>query len=257
MVSEFRPCIDIHKGKVKQIIGSSLEKDLVTNFESEKRAEEYAELYKKDGLFGGHVILLGRDIETKEAGLSALKKFPNGLQIGGGVNLDNAKEYIEAGARQVIVTSFVFTDGKLDLQKLRALSNLVGKQKLVLDLSCRKKQENSGYFVVQNRWKDFTDLALTPQAVKSLENYCAEFLVHGVEVEGKRCGVLGDLITFLAETCSIPVTYAGGVRNLEDMQTVHQLSKGRVNVSVGSALDIFGGDLKYEEAVSWSKKQLE
>ncbi|XP_020225430.1 1-(5-phosphoribosyl)-5-[(5-phosphoribosylamino)methylideneamino] imidazole-4-carboxamide isomerase, chloroplastic [Cajanus cajan] len=185
---QFRPCIDIHKGKVKQIVGSTLQdlkgSDPVTNFESDKSAAEYAALYKRDGLTGGHVIMLGADPFSKAAALQALHAYPGGLQVGGGINSDNCLSYIEEGASHVIVTSYVFNNGQMDLGRLKDLVQIVGKERLVLDLSCRKK--DGKYAIVTDRWQKFSDVFVEPDVMQFLANFADEFLVHGVDVEGKK-----------------------------------------------------------------------
>lgn len=258
---KFRPCIDLHNGVVKQIVGSSLTEDaasnkqLVENFVAEKPAQEFAARYQADGLFGGHVIMLGPNCE--EAALASLRAFPQGLQIGGGITLDNALLYLDAGASHVIVTSFVFRDGHVDLDRLAQLVALVGKERLVLDLSCRRKPADptGPFYVVTNKWTAYTDYAVTPEGLRALAEHCAEFLVHGVDVEGKRCGIEEALVEMLGQSSPIPTTYAGGVRSLEDLELVRRLGQGRVDCTVGSALDMFGGDLSYDEVVAWSRKE--
>ncbi|XP_021289100.1 1-(5-phosphoribosyl)-5-[(5-phosphoribosylamino)methylideneamino] imidazole-4-carboxamide isomerase, chloroplastic isoform X2 [Herrania umbratica] len=251
----FRPCIDIHKGKVKQIVGSTLrdskedELTLVTNFESDKSAAEFAKLYKKDRLKGGHVIMLGADLLSKAAAIEALHAYPGGLQVGGGINLDNCLSYIEEGASHVIVTSYVFNNGQMDLERLKGLVCVVGKQRLVLDLSCRKKEDK--YAIVTDRWQKFSDVYLDEEVLHFLANYADEYLVHGVDVEGKKLGIDKELVALLGEHSPIPVTYAGGVIVMDDLETIKEAGKGRVDVTVGSALDIFGGNLSYNDVVAW------
>lgn len=251
----FRPCIDLHQGKVKQIVGGSLSDDssdtsLKTNFTSEKPASWYADLYRRDGLTGGHVIMLGPGNE--QAALSALKAYPGGLQVGGGINPDNALMFLEAGASHVIVTSFLFSGPKLDRTKLKRMSELVGPERLVIDLSCRKKGED--YYVVTDRWQTFTDARIGSELFNELTDLCNEFLVHGVDVEGLCQGIDLELVQLLAEICPKPVTYAGGARTLSDLETVARTGKGRVLLTIGSALDIFGGNgVRYEDAVAFSK----
>lgn len=250
----FRPCIDLHEGKVKQIVGGTLSNSaggLRTNFVSERPAQWYAELYRRDDLPGGHVIMLGPGNE--DAARQALGAFPGGLQIGGGINSENSEAWLEAGASHVIVTSWIFQNGKLDRARLAQLVSIVGRSRLVLDLSCRKR--GNGYFVVTDRWKTFTDLAVTRSALESLAESCAEFLVHAVDVEGLCRGIDSELVSRLADWSPIPTTYAGGARNLDDLENVTQLSRGRIDLTIGSALDIFGGNgVRYEDAVSFNRR---
>lgn len=253
---EFRPCIDIHNGKVKQIVGGSLtdERDQASeNFVSERDASWYADLYKKDHLTGGHVILLNaKDSsfynETKAQALSALRAYPGGLQVGGGITDENAAEFLDAGASHVIVTSFVFRDGRIDQENLSKIVRAAGKAHLVLDLSCRKKDD--GYYIVTDRWQRFTNEKITETLLDELAAYADEFLIHGVDVEGKKGGIEEALVSLLGDWKGIPVTYAGGIGSLEDLAKIEQLGKGRVNATIGSALDLFGGALSYRELVS-------
>ena len=257
-MTKFRPCIDLHNGKVKQIIGSSLsekESELKTNFISQKPAEWYAELYKKDGLKGGHIIMLGPGNE--EAATRALKAYPSGMQIGGGINRENSMKYIEAGASAVIATSYIFPNGKFSLEKLKDISGEVGKNKLVIDLSCYKTQSSKSFnqanhgsdiwLVAMNKWQTLTDFYITKENLEMVSEYCFEFLVHAAGVEGKQQGMDLELIEFLGEHSPIPATYAGGANSIEDFETCNRLSKGRIDLTIGSALDIFGGGLAYEE----------
>ena len=240
-MSKFRPCIDLHNGKVKQIVGSSLtqnESELKTNFISQKPAEWYAELYKKDGLKGGHIIMLGSGNE--EAATRALKAYPKGMQIGGGINKENAEKYLEAGAAAVIITSYIFPNGKFSLENLKTLSSKIGKEHLVVDLSCY------GMIVAINRWQTLTDFHITKENLEMISEYCCEFLVHAAGVEGKQQGMDLELIKFLGANSPIPATYAGGANSLKDFETCDELSKGRVDLTIGSALDIFGGSVPYE-----------
>jgi len=248
----FRPCIDLHNGKVKQIVGSTLDGAKATeNFVSDKPPAHFASLYRDAGLHGGHVIMLGSG--NDELALEALRAFPHGMQVGGGITPDNAQMFLDAGASHVIVTSYVFVDGKLDDERLAKLTAKVPRQHLVLDLSCRRRpdQPQAGFYVVMDRWQRFTDLRVDKPTLARLAEFCDEFLVHGVDVEGKRQGIMDDLVVQLGEQSPIKVTYAGGVRSLEDMDRVVALGKGKVDVSVGSALDIFGGDLKWADIVAW------
>ena len=249
----FRPCIDLHEGKVKQIVGGSLGDGaggLRTNFVSERSAAWYAELYRRDGLCGGHVIMLGPGNDT--AAREALAAYPGGLQVGGGINQANASTWLDAGASHLIVTSWVFRDGKLDAERLTALVKTVGKHRLVLDLSCRHK--DGDYFVVTDRWQKFTDLKVNAATLQSLATSCAEFLVHAVDVEGLCRGIDEQLVSILADASPIPATYAGGAKSLEDLDLVTRLGNGRVDLTIGSALDIFGGTgVRYADAVTFNR----
>ena len=251
----FRPCIDLHEGKVKQIVGGTLgEAGLRTNFVSEKSAAWFAELYRRNQLFGGHVIMLGAGNENEAR--SALKTFPGGLQIGGGINSENARGWLEAGASHVIVTSWVFREGRVDWTRLDELVKTIGKEKLVLDLSCRKRGEN--YFVVTDRWQKFTELVVNEETLKKFSGCCAEFLIHAVDVEGLCRGIDGELVEKLGRWSPIPMTYAGGANSLADLETVTKLGGGKVDLTIGSALDIFGGSgVKYEDCVKFNRRQKE
>ncbi|KAL3944992.1 MAG: hypothetical protein SGBAC_000912 [Bacillariaceae sp.] len=257
---KFRPCIDLHNGQVKQIVGSTLndEKEsdkLNTNFETDRPSQDYAKMYQNDKLLGGHVIMLGPG--NTEASKAALSAYPNGLQVGGGINNTNAKEWLEAGASHVIVTSHVFTNGQIHMERLNKLVEICGKDRLILDLSCRRKPDapEGDYYVVTDRWQTFTDYKVNAENLKELASYCDEFLVHGVDVEGMQCGILEDLVVLLGQHSPIPVTYAGGVRSIDDLELVKRLGNDKVDATVGSALDCFGGDLKYDDVVSWHNKQ--
>ena len=249
---KFRPCIDIHNGKVKQIVGGSLKDQgdyAVTNFASEYGADFYAQKYKSDGIRGGHIILLNAKTSeyyeaTKEQALLALRTYPGGLQIGGGITADNAKEYIEAGASHVIVTSYVFQDGEVNWENLKNLCKAVGKEHIVIDLSCRKK--DGAYYVVTNRWQTFTNVKVTHEILHQFTEYCDEFLVHGVDVEGKSSGVELELVSLLANWNEIPITYAGGIGSMEDLDEFRKVSTGKLDFTIGSALDLFGGSIFYE-----------
>nr|WP_106784845.1 phosphoribosylformimino-5-aminoimidazole carboxamide ribotide isomerase [Lysinibacillus timonensis] len=251
---EFRPCIDLHDGKVKQIVGSTLghsDKSVVENFISDKDSSYFANLFKQDGLTGGHVIMLGSGNE--DAALVALQTYSNGLQVGGGITADNAKKYIEAGASHIIVTSYIFHDGKLDMDRLNLLIEAVGKNHIVIDLSCRKK--DGKWFVVTDKWTKFSDFEVNEKSISYIEQFCDELLIHAVDVEGKRSGMQEELVQDLANWTSIPTTYAGGVRSLEDLKKFEEISSGKLHVTIGSALDIFGGDLAYKDVVAYCKKQ--
>ena len=249
----FRPCIDLHEGKVKQIVGGTLgDSGLRTNFVSEKPAAWFAELYKRDGLTGGHVIMLGAGNES--AARSALAAFPGGLQVGGGINASNARSWLDAGASHVIVTSWVFREGRVDWERLEEVVKVVGKDRLVLDLSCRQRGED--YFVVTDRWQKFTELAVSPETLEKLSGFCAEFLVHAVDVEGLCRGIDCVLLEKLGRWTPVPTTYAGGANSPADLDTVAQLGQGRVDLTIGSALDIFGGSgVKYEDCVKFNRRQ--
>ncbi len=247
---KFRPCIDLHQGKVKQIVGGTLNSrsaNLVENFVSDKNAAYYANLFKQDRLTGGHVIMLGPGNEAEA--LQALQAYPEGLQIGGGINTTNAAYYLENGASHVIVTSYVFRDGKIDLRNLAELVSEIGKDRLVLDLSCRTK--NGAYFVVTDKWQKFTDFELNPANLEQLAAYCAEFLVHAADVEGQCQGIQENLVANLGQWVTIPTTYAGGARSLADLDLVNHLGQGKLDLTIGSALDIFGGHLAYREVLQW------
>ncbi|TYZ68569.1 hypothetical protein PybrP1_006096 [[Pythium] brassicae (nom. inval.)] len=268
----FRPCIDIHAGEVKQIVGSTLSDASgsapITNFVASQSAGEFAAMYKRDALTGGHVIMLGASDANTQAALEALRAYPGGLQVGGGINADNCRFFVENGASHVIVTSYVFRDGQIDFQRLTALTNLVGKEHLappvlrgtrnhaqVLDLSCRKRADDGKFYVMTDRWQKFTTTSIDASVFHKLAEYCDEFLVHAVDVEGKRCGIQQELVELLAEWSPIPVTYAGGASSLDDLEFVKRIGKGKVDLSIGSALDIFGGDIRYEDVVAWHNGQ--
>ena len=249
----FRPCIDLHEGKVKQIVGGTLAgEDLRTNFISEKPAAWFAALYRRDGLKGGHVIQLGagNDAEAR----AALAAHPGGLHLGGGVNAQNAPGWLDAGASHVIVTSWVFREGRVDWDRLGELTRLIGKNRLVLDLSCRKRGED--YFVVTNRWQKFTELAVNEETLEKLSGFCAEFLIHAVDVEGLCRGIDRELVQRLGQWTPISTTYAGGANSLSDLETVTQLGQEKVDLTIGSALDIFGGiGVKYEDCLKFNRRR--
>lgn len=250
----FRPCIDLRYGRVVQIVGGSLRDathTVVTNFVTDQSPADYTQQYLRDTLPGGHVISLGPG--NHAAALCALRAFPGGLQMGGGITPESAAIYLDAGASHVIVTSYVFHHGRLDPDRLQALLAVVGRARLVLDLSCRRR--NTRYWVVTDRWQHFTDVELTPNTLTVLANYCAEFLVHGVDVEGQRLGVERPLVELLGAASPIPVTYGGGVQAVQDLDVVKQLGCGRVDLRIGSALDIFGGSLSYEAVVAWQRRE--
>ena len=252
----FRPCIDLHEGKVKQIVGGTLEGAgrLRTNFVSEKSAAWFAALYRQDALKGGHVIQLGPGNETEAR--AALAAFPGGLQIGGGVNASNARGWLDAGASHVIVTSWVFREGRLDEGRLAELVKIIGQSRLVLDLSCRRRGED--YFVVTDRWQKFTQLTIGPDTLKKLARRCAEFLIHAVDVEGLCRGIDRELVEKLGQWTPIPTTYAGGATSLTDLEEVTRLGQGKIDLTIGSALDIFGGTgVCYADMVKFNRRQTE
>ena len=250
---KFRPCIDIHNGKVKQIVGGSLkdEKEQAReNFVSRQDAAWYARLYQRDGLTGGHVILLNKQGSlhyeaTRQQALSALRAYPGGLQVGGGITDETAADYLDAGASKVIVTSFVFQDGRIHWENLRKLVRETGKDRLVLDLSCRKREGD--YYVVTDRWQKFTSEKLSADLLEELAGFCSEFLIHAVDVEGKAAGIERGVASLLGEWHKLPITYAGGVSSMEDLKALEECGKGYLDVTIGSALDLFGGSLSYEE----------
>ena len=248
----FRPCIDLHEGKVKQIVGGTLgDAGLRTNFVSEKPAAWFADRYRRDALFGGHVIQLGTGNEAEAR--AALAAFPGGLHLGGGVNAANARSWLEAGASHVIVTSWVFREGRVDWSRLEELIKVIGKDRLVLDLSCRRRGDE--YFVVTDRWKKFTELVVDAGTLEKFSHYCAEFLIHAVDVEGLCRGIDGELVEKLGRWSPLPTTYAGGASSLDDLEAVTQLGGGKVDLTIGSALDIFGGTgIRYEDCVRFNRR---
>ena len=257
---EFRPCIDIHNGKVKQIVGGSLldvGNQAEENFVAEMDASFYAKMYRGSNIKGGHIILLNKagtefyEEDIRQAKL-ALAEYPGGLQIGGGITAENAKSFLDMGASHVIVTSYVFQNGMIDYQRLEKLVKEVGKNRLVLDLSCRKK--DGFYYIVTDRWQKFTNEVITKESIQKLETYADEFLIHAVDVEGKANGVEKELIALLGEYAGIPITYAGGVGSYEDIEVIRDLGKGRLNVTIGSALDLFGGYLEYNKVIQMMDK---
>ncbi len=257
---QFRPCIDIHNGKVKQIVGGSLldaGNQAEENFVATQDAAFYAKLYRESNIKGGHIILLNKagtpyyeeDIQQAKG---ALREYPGGLQIGGGITAANAKEFLDMGASHVIVTSYVFRDGVVDYERLDALYEVVGKEHLVLDLSCRKK--DGAYYIVTDRWQKFTKEIICEETIRKLERYADEFLIHAVDVEGKANGVEEDLVRMLSTYATIPITYAGGVGSYEDIEVIRELGKGKLDVTIGSALDLFGGKLSYDKVISMMDK---
>jgi len=250
----FRPCIDLHEGKVKQIVGGTLGETARprTNFVSDRSAAWFAELYRRDGLAGGHVVMLGPGNENEAC--AAIATYPGGLQVGGGISAGNARNWLEGGASHVIVTSWIFRDGHLDWGRLKELVRLIGKHRLVLDLSCRRRDKD--YVIVTDRWRKFTDLVIAPDTLQKLGACCDEFLVHAVDVEGLCRGIDRELVENLGRWTPIPVTYAGGANSLSDLEEVTRLGQGKVDLTIGSALDIFGGTgAKYEDCVEFNRRR--
>jgi len=252
---KFRPCIDLHNGKVKQIVGSTLSDDrpdeLQTNFCARQPPSWFAKLYKEDRLTGGHIIMLGSGNE--EAAVSALSAWPGGMQIGGGINDLNCNYWLDMGASHIIVTSWVFKNGIIDDDCLNVLVKKVGRERLVLDLSCRRRGDD--YYIVTDRWQKFTEVVISEQVLQTLSESCDEFLIHAADVEGKCEGVELELVEKLARWTPIPTTYAGGVSNLDDLELIHEVGHNQLDATVGSALDIFGGDgITYQEAVTFHNK---
>ena len=254
---EFRPCIDIHNGRVKQIVGSSLRDEAdeaVENFVANFDAAFYADLYRTKNIRNGHVIILNHiDSEyyeaSKKQALSALRVYKNGLQIGGGITPKNVAEYLDAGASHVIVTSYVFSEGRINFENLHKLVSETGKEKLVLDLSCRMKAGN--YYIVTDRWQKYTDVVLNEETMDMLSEFCDEFLIHAVDVEGKADGIEQELVRMLGRWNKIPVTYAGGVHSFEDLRQLKELGHNNINVTIGSSLDLFGGSMKLDDVLNF------
>ena len=248
----FRPCIDLHEGRVKQIVGATLSdsgEGLQENFVSERPPAWFARLYREDGLTGGHVIMLGPGNEAAAA--EALAAWPGGMQVGGGITADNARAWLDRGAAAVIVTSYVFREGRIERERLARLTAAVGRERLVLDLSCRRRGKD--YYIVTDRWQRFTEVRVEPETLEELSRHCAEFLVHAADVEGRCAGVAEDLAAMLGSHSPIPVTYAGGIGSMADIDLIEEAGRGRVDFTVGSALDIFGGRLAYREVVERSR----
>lgn len=253
---KFRPCIDIHNGAVKQIVGGSLkDKDnfAVDNFVSELDGAYYGRLYKSYGLSGGHIIILNPEGSEfyeadKQQAFKALESYEGGLQIGGGINDKNAGQFLDKGASHVIVTSFVFKGGIVNFDNLARLEKAIGKDKLVLDLSCRKR--DGEYYIVTDRWQKFTDTKLDAKTIDMLSGHCDEFLIHAVDAEGKANGIIKDIAVSMGEYCNVPSTYAGGISCYDDLKKLLEYGRGRIDFTVGSALDIFGGSMSFEKLAS-------
>lgn len=257
---KFRPCIDIHNGSVKQIIGGSLKDagdSAQENFVSGQDAAFYAGLYREKGISGGHIILLNPSSsphyeETKRQALLALSAYPQGMQVGGGITPENAAVFLDAGASHVIVTSYVFSEGRIRYDRLQALVKETGKEKLVLDLSVRSR--GGRYYIVTDRWQKYTSVELTRQVLDELSGFCGEFLVHAVDVEGKSAGIEEQVASLLGDWGKIPITYAGGVHSFADLDKLKKLGKGRVDVTIGSALDLFGGQMAFADVLSYMER---
>jgi phosphoribosylformimino-5-aminoimidazole carboxamide ribotide isomerase len=253
--ARFRPCIDLHNGKVKQIVGGSLRdgssSSLDTNFETDLPPSYFASMYERDNLPGGHVIMLGPG--NIDAACDALSAYPGGLHAGGGINPGNAGDLLDAGASHVIVTSYVFREGDIDWDRVEEMARTVGRERLVLDVSCRRR--GGEWIVCTDRWQRWTDFALGPDTIGRLGDRCDELLVHAVDVEGRRAGLDERLIADLADWATVPITYAGGVRSLTDLEIADKVGRGLIDVTVGSALDIFGGSMRYADAVQWQRAQ--
>lgn len=256
----FRPCIDIHNGKVKQIVGGSLKDEgdrARENFVSEQDGEWFADFFKKDNVRGGHIILLNPSSSpfyeaTRQQAFSALRAWPGGFAAGGGITDTNAGEYLDAGASHVIVTSFVFKDGLLDYENLNKMVRAAGKERLILDLSCRCR--DGQYYIVTDRWQKFTDVILSHEVLDELAESCDEFLIHAVDVEGKARGIEEGLAQMLGSWEGCPVTYAGGVGSYKDLEALRRCGRNRLDVTVGSALDLYGGPMAYREVLKLCDK---
>ncbi|BCU75512.1 phosphoribosylformimino-5-aminoimidazole carboxamide ribotide isomerase [Luteolibacter sp. LG18] len=254
-MTRFRPCIDLHDGKVKQIVGGTLRDSgagPTENFVSEKPSAWFAESFRQNHLTGGHIIKLGPG--NDEAAREALAAWPDGMQLGGGITPENAVEWIEAGASHVIVTSALFDrDGRFLPEQIKALVKAVGRKRVVIDLSCRRTDR--GWTVAMNRWQTLTDLDVTVETLDRLAPYCDEFLIHAADVEGLCRGIDGELVEFLGAWGEIPLTYAGGAASFSDVAKVDALGQGKVDVTVGSALDLFGGKgVRYADLIAWNRR---
>ena len=255
----FRPCIDIHNGKVKQIIGDSLRDDTdsaIDNFVSDHSAGYYAALFQRKNITGGHIVLLNAPDSpqyeaTRKQALEALSVWPGGMQLGGGVNAENAEFWLNAGASHVVVTTYAFSGGKINFEHLEALRSAVGREHIVLDVSCKKKEQDSThYFIVTDRWQNMTDVELNTQTLGTLSAYCDEFLIHAADVEGRQKGIEAGVVEILGEFEGRPMTYAGGVRAAADISRIKLLGRNRLDVTIGSALDLFGGSLSLDDVIA-------
>lgn len=254
-MTRFRPCIDLHHGQVKQIVGGTLRdqgEGPVENFVAEQPSAWFAETFRNDNLTGGHVIKLGPG--NDEAAREALAAWPGGLQIGGGIHAGNASGWLDAGASHVIITSALFdSDGIFLENALQAIVKATGKDKLVIDVSCRRTLD--GWAVAMNRWQTLTNLTVNHTTLDRLAPFCDEFLIHAADVEGLCRGIDADLVEMLGKWGKLPVTYAGGAASMDDVLLVEQAGQGKVDVTVGSALDLFGGNgLCYKDLVAWNQR---
>lgn len=259
-MTRFIGCIDLHNGEVKQIVGATLsdnnnDPNLKTNFVSSKPSSYYAKLYKKYNVTGAHVIKLGPN--NDEAAKEALLAAPNFLQIGGGINDTNCLHWLEM-ASKVIVTSWLFNkEGDFLLDRLVKISQLCGKDRLVVDLSCRKTSDER-WIVAMNKWQTLTTLELNQDTFTKLSKYTNEFLIHAADVEGLCNGIDEQLVSKLNEWTEelgdeVKIVYAGGAKSIDDLALVDRLSQGRVDLTYGSSLDIFGGKLvKFEDCCEWN-----
>jgi phosphoribosylformimino-5-aminoimidazole carboxamide ribotide isomerase len=153
----------------------------------------------------------------------------------------------------VIVTSWLFVDGRFSEDRVKELVEKTGAARLVIDLSCRRTTQ--GWTVAMDRWQTLTDLEVTPATLDRLAPWCDEFLIHAADVEGLCGGIDGDLVAMLGSWGGRPMTYAGGAASMADVEKVQSLSGGTVDVTVGSALDIFGGGgVRYAELVAWNRR---
>ena len=256
---KFRPCIDIHNGKVKQIVGGTLsdsDDSAKENFVSERDAAYFAHMFRQDGLEGGHVIMLNSRQspyfrETQEQALLALHSYPGGMMAGGGITAENADIYLDAGASHVIVTSYVFFNGEISYVNLEKLETEIGADKIVLDLSCSRK--DNAYCIMTDRWQKYTRTPLTPELILHLSEHCAGFLIHGIDSEGRKNGIDFSLIRMLTAVHGVSVTYAGGISTFEDLEAIRRTGEDRIDVTVGSALSIYGGSMDYRQVLASCK----
>lgn len=187
------------------------------------------------------------------AARAALQAWPGGLQLGGSINALNAAEWLEAGAEKLIVTSWLFPNCTFSIERLAEISSLIGRDRLVVDLSCRCTGD--GWTVAINKWQTLTDMQLNGESLHRVARFCSEFLIHAADVEGLCCGIDERLVKMLALWSPLPCTYAGGGRRIEDLDLVDRLSNGRVDVTFGSALDIFGGSgIKLVDCIKWNRE---